>query len=132
MSNTPVVDDDPSRADPDGEVADFTVVVTEDGGQTVAHITGEIDIATCERLRDAIEPHLGPGQRVVLDLSGVTFMDSSCRKSAGSGAHDVDGRRRFWTILRNSIRRRLTCAHRDRASRALRHRDRSIVPGSRS
>ena len=78
MSNTPVVADDPSRAASDGEVADFTVVVTEDGGHTVAHITGEIDIATCERLRDAIEPHLGPGQRIVLDLSGVSFMDSSC------------------------------------------------------
>jgi anti-sigma B factor antagonist len=80
MSDKPVVDDDPSRAASDGEVADFAVAVTEDGGQTVAHITGEIDIATCERLRDAIEPHLGPGQRVVLDLSGVSFMDSSCLK----------------------------------------------------
>lgn len=80
MSNTPVVGDDPSRADPDVAVADFTVVVNEEGAQTVAHITGEIDIATCERLRDAIEPHLGPGQRVVLDLSGVSFMDSSCLK----------------------------------------------------
>ena len=80
MSDKPVVDDDPSRAASDGEVADLAVVVTEDGGQTVAHITGEIDIATCERLRDAIEPHLGPGQRVVLDLSGVSFMDSSCLK----------------------------------------------------
>ena len=78
MSNVPVVDDDPSRAASDREVADFAVAVTEDGGQTIAHITGEIDIATCERLRDAIEPHLGPGQRVVLDLSGVSFMDSSC------------------------------------------------------
>lgn len=57
---------------------DLAVVVTEEAGQTVAHVSGEIDIATCERLRDAIEPHLGRGQRVVLDLSGVRFMDSSC------------------------------------------------------
>lgn len=57
---------------------DFTVEVSEGAGETVALVKGEIDIATCERLRDAIEPHLGPGQRVVLDLSAVHFMDSSC------------------------------------------------------
>ncbi len=56
----------------------LAVVVTDDGRQVVAHVTGDIDMATCGRLRDAIEPHLGPGQRVVLELSGVTFMDSSC------------------------------------------------------
>src|SRR3954453_19282764 len=33
--------------------------------------------ATCERLGDAIEPHLGPAQTFVLDLSEVVFMDSS-------------------------------------------------------
>lgn len=54
------------------------VAVVDEGWQVVAHVTGEIDLATCGRLRDAIEPHLGPRQRVVLDLSGVTFMDSSC------------------------------------------------------
>jgi anti-anti-sigma factor len=52
--------------------------VIEDGLEVVAFVSGEADMATCGRLRDAIEPHLGPGQRVVLDLSGVTFMDSSC------------------------------------------------------
>jgi anti-anti-sigma factor len=35
-------------------------------------------MATTERLRDAIEPHMGPEQTIVLDLSGVEFMDSSC------------------------------------------------------
>ena len=44
----------------------------------MAHVTGDLDMSTCERLRDAIEPHLGPDQRIILDLSGVHFMDSSC------------------------------------------------------
>jgi stage II sporulation protein AA (anti-sigma F factor antagonist) len=57
---------------------DLTVAVTQSAGHTVVHVSGEIDVATCERLRDAIEPHLGPEQRVVLDLSRVSFMDSSC------------------------------------------------------
>lgn len=61
-----------------GDHQHLAVVVTDDGWQVVAHVTGEIDMATCGRLRDAIEPHLGTGQRIVLDLSGVTFMDSSC------------------------------------------------------
>ena len=56
----------------------LAVVVDDDGPEVVAHVSGEIDMATCGRLRDAIEGHLGPGQHLVLDLSGVTFMDSSC------------------------------------------------------
>jgi anti-sigma B factor antagonist len=80
MSNVPVTDQAevehllPDAADP----LHLAVTVFDHGAQVVAHVTGEIDMATCGRLRDAIEPHLGSGQRVVLDLSGVTFMDSSC------------------------------------------------------
>ena len=54
-----------------------TKVVRADGG-TVIYVQGEIDMATAERLRDAIEPHMGPQQTIVLDLSGVEFMDSAC------------------------------------------------------
>ena len=55
----------------------FSTTVTRDGDTTRISVTGEIDIATCERLRDAIEPHLGPQQTIILDLSGVEFIDSS-------------------------------------------------------
>ena len=57
---------------------DFSTDVAQEGDATVIYVKGEIDLATCERLRDAIEPHLGPAQTIVLDLSGVSFMDSSC------------------------------------------------------
>jgi anti-anti-sigma factor len=57
---------------------EFSTEVAQEGDATVIHVRGEIDMATCERLRDAIEPHLGPQQTIVLDLSGVRFMDSSC------------------------------------------------------
>jgi anti-sigma B factor antagonist len=56
---------------------DLSVDVIEEGGATVAHIRGQIDLVSCERLRDSIEPYLGPRQTVILDLSEVTFMDSS-------------------------------------------------------
>lgn len=55
----------------------FSTSVTRDGDAVLICVTGEIDVATCERLRDAIEPHLGPRQTIILDLSGVEFMDSS-------------------------------------------------------
>jgi anti-anti-sigma factor len=54
------------------------VVVDGGGREIVLHVTGEIDLSTCGRLRDAIEPHLGPRKQVILELSGVRFMDSSC------------------------------------------------------
>lgn len=57
---------------------DLNVDVVVGRHETIAFVTGEVDMATCERLRDAIEPLLGPNQRVVLDLSGVQFMDSTC------------------------------------------------------
>jgi anti-anti-sigma factor len=56
---------------------EFSTEVVQRNGATIIYVRGEVDMATCERLRDAIEPHLGPKQSIVLDLSGVEFMDSS-------------------------------------------------------
>jgi anti-sigma B factor antagonist len=55
----------------------FTTEVNATDEAAVIHVRGEIDIATVERLRDVIEPHMGPKQTIVLDLSEVEFMDSS-------------------------------------------------------
>jgi len=55
----------------------FSTEVEQTGEATVIYVGGEIDIGTCERLRDALEPHLGPRQSVILDLAGVEFIDSS-------------------------------------------------------
>jgi anti-anti-sigma factor len=43
----------------------------------VVALRGEIDMAGLEDLQTAVEPHLAPGQTVVLDLSEVTFADST-------------------------------------------------------
>jgi anti-anti-sigma factor len=61
-------------------VEPFRTDVAKIDGGTVILVHGEIDLATCERLRDAIEPHLGPRQTIILDLADVHFMDSSCLK----------------------------------------------------
>jgi anti-anti-sigma factor len=56
----------------------FSTKVLRVDGATVIYIQGEIDMSTAERLRDVIEPLMGPDQTIVLDLAGVDFMDSSC------------------------------------------------------
>jgi anti-sigma B factor antagonist len=58
----------------------FSTKVVRVDGATVIYVQGELDMATAERLRDAVEPHMGPEQTIVLDLSGVDFMDSACLK----------------------------------------------------
>ena len=58
-------------------VESFSTQIDATDEATVIHVRGEIDMATAGRLRDAIEPHMGPAQTIILDLSGVEFMDSS-------------------------------------------------------
>jgi anti-sigma B factor antagonist len=98
----------------------FSTEVAQVESATVIHVRGEIDMATCERLRDAIEPHLGPNQTIVLDLAGVRFMDSSSLTvlEQARGTLTGDGGS---LILRNpskAARRLLTAA---RAQRLLEH-----------
>ena len=60
----------------------------------VVAVRGEIDLAGIDDLQSAIEPNLAAGQTVVLDLSGVTFADSTLLKvlyRARSKANDVGG-----------------------------------------
>lgn len=40
-------------------------------------LTGELDLACSEQLAEAIREHAKPGGAVVLDLRGLTFMDST-------------------------------------------------------
>ena len=109
---------------------DFSTEVTQAGDGTVIHVRGEIDMATCGRLRDAIEPHLGPEQKLVLDFSEVKFMDSSCLGVLiqARGALTADGGS---LILRNPsdvARRVLTAAQ----AEDLLHADADEHPGSSS
>lgn len=60
----------------------------------VIALRGEIDMAGLDDLQSAVESHLAPGQTVVLDLSGVTFADSTLLRvlhQARGRANDVGG-----------------------------------------
>jgi anti-sigma B factor antagonist len=43
---------------------------------TVAHVTGDIDLASADSFRDGVAERLESGEVFVLDLDGVTFMGS--------------------------------------------------------
>lgn len=53
--------------------------VDEQTGQAVAVLRGELDMTNADRLRDALAPLLVAPRvrRIVFDLDGLTFMDSS-------------------------------------------------------
>jgi stage II sporulation protein AA (anti-sigma F factor antagonist) len=47
------------------------------GTQLEARISGELDLASCDTLREKLEPVLTGDGSAVLDLGGVTFIDSA-------------------------------------------------------
>ncbi len=56
--------------------AEFTMDVFHDGDAVVVAPAGELDLATVDRLRDELA-HQAHAPVLVLDLRGLTFMDSS-------------------------------------------------------
>ncbi|MBT1098067.1 STAS domain-containing protein [Streptomyces sp. Tu102] len=55
----------------------LSVVTTVDAGIRVVSPTGEIDQQTSEPLRQALDATTPPSPRVIADMSGVSFMDST-------------------------------------------------------
>jgi anti-sigma B factor antagonist len=47
------------------------------GVSTVVHVGGDLDVYTAPRLREGLEKAIATGGRLVLDLSGVQFIDST-------------------------------------------------------
>jgi anti-sigma B factor antagonist len=57
---------------------DLTIdLPTQDGDVPVLHVAGDLDHHTAPRLREALEKVSSAGQSVVLDLSGLTYCDST-------------------------------------------------------
>jgi anti-anti-sigma factor len=54
----------------------FDVTSRTEGGRLVVAATGELDIATVDQVRAELAAR-APGKGVVLDLSGVQFLDTS-------------------------------------------------------
>lgn len=54
----------------------LTVEVVDDSAVAHATLVGELDLAECEYAWEVLEPLVQPDRDVVLDISGVTFVDS--------------------------------------------------------
>ena len=55
-----------------------TVTTSESGPVHVVHVAGEVDVTSAAILRDALEALIADGRRrLTLDLTEVTFMDST-------------------------------------------------------
>jgi anti-sigma B factor antagonist len=58
--------------------ADLSIVVSQQAATTTIALNGEWDLAQREKMRSAVQSALAcQPDRVVLDLGGLTFMDSS-------------------------------------------------------
>ena len=54
------------------------VSTRHEGGHSIVAVTGEVDLYSSPKMREALLASLSQRQaRVVVDLSGVTYMDSS-------------------------------------------------------
>lgn len=77
--------------------APFGISVTQDpDGRTRVRVTGELDVATAPALDDQLTALRRPGSRVVLDLGGVSFLDSSAIHVLV--AQTDDARRDGWNL----------------------------------
>ena len=60
------------------EIPPFEIDVTpEPGGRHRVTVGGELDLASAPRLREALRASADAAREVLLDLSAVTFIDSS-------------------------------------------------------
>ena len=56
----------------------FEADVTESGSETVVAVRGEVDVYTSPQLRERLDASIeGGSRRIVLDLSGTDFIDST-------------------------------------------------------
>jgi anti-sigma B factor antagonist len=65
------------------------VEASPESGVTVVRVEGDLDLATCPELERAIESADLAG-RVVVDLSGCTFLDSSALRVLVQGARATE------------------------------------------
>jgi anti-sigma B factor antagonist len=79
---------EPSKVLSSATAANLDTDVRSEGGQAVLAVGGEVDLATVERFRDALLEAQG-SPRVAVDLSAVTFMDSSGLHALVAAYHRV-------------------------------------------
>ena len=84
----------------------FSILTEHLDGVSRVVVRGELDIATVPRLRDALTDVQASGAReVALDLSGVSFIDSTGLHLLLSHARGDARDTKLWTIASSAVRR---------------------------
>lgn len=79
--------------------SEFLINVIDGDEQLVrVCVEGELDMATSPKLDEALKRELGARRKVVLDLSGVTFMDSTGLNTIMSASRSSRADRLVFTI----------------------------------
>jgi anti-sigma B factor antagonist len=68
----------------------FRMDERRDGDRTVLLLHGELDLATIDRVRTRLEALEAGGTAVVLDLEGLSFMDSTGIRLVLQAAQDAE------------------------------------------
>ncbi len=89
---------DPENDRRDGAASACEVSITESSEATFVALRGEIDIASVPLLQERVSALSGP--RVVIDLSEVTFMDSSGIGALLRVRQELEGRAVAVTVRR--------------------------------
>jgi len=70
---------------------EFSISSAEREGRVHVTVRGELDLATAPELEELLDEHLAAGREVLVDLRGLSFMDSSGVRVLVAG-HTLAGR----------------------------------------
>jgi anti-anti-sigma factor len=70
---------------------DMLTITREEGTPVVLHVTGELDIATADQLREALDGALARDGSFVLDLAGVSFVGVAGLRVILEAANTMNG-----------------------------------------
>ena len=70
----------------------LSIVSEHRGGNEMLLVSGEVDLSTAPRLDAAISRAAEPGMPLILDLTGVEFLDSAGARVLAEGHQDLDRR----------------------------------------
>ncbi|MCB1607698.1 MAG: STAS domain-containing protein [Xanthomonadales bacterium] len=71
----------------------------EEGGFQVVKVQGEVDLSWSQKLRKSILDALGKSQKVAVDLSQVTYIDSSGIAALVEGFQSARGKGQHFSLV---------------------------------
>ena len=84
------------------ESGEFEIVIDASGSGRRIGVRGDLDLATVESLRPALEDALDAREPTTLDLSECTFLDSSALKAIADASRRADDAGIAFTVARPS------------------------------